>query len=233
MASLFQSRYTYFPEEVVLTLPSKYIFSGKSIVLHFLLPFLYKIEFFILPVCNIAISCKFAKNSATSCTSVEFMAEVLTIATGNKAERYATLLPQMTALLEGETDLIAGMANLSAALSQTFGFFWTGFYRVLGDKLVLGPFQGPIACTRIAFGKGVCGTAWERAETVIVPDVDAFPGHIACNSASRSEIVVPVKADGKVIAVLDIDSDQLNMFDEVDQYFLEQMVALLTAHRAL
>ena len=99
--------------------------------------------------------------------------------------------------------------------------------------MVLGPFQGPIACTRIAFGKGVCGTAWERAETVIVPDVDAFPGHIACNSASRSEIVVPVKADGKVIAVLDIDSDQLNMFDEVDQYFLEQMVALLTAHRAL
>ena len=175
----------------------------------------------------------FAKNSATSCTSVEFMAEELTIATGNKAERYATLLPQMTALLEGETDLIAGMANLSAALSQTFGFFWTGFYRVLGDKLVLGPFQGPIACTRIAFGKGVCGTAWERAETVIVPDVDAFPGHIACNSASRSEIVVPVKADGKVIAVLDIDSDQLNMFDEVDQHFLEQMVALLTAHRAL
>lgn len=175
----------------------------------------------------------FAKNSKTSCTNVEFMAEVLTIATGNKAERYATLLPQMTALLEGETDLIAGMANLSAALTQTFGFFWTGFYRVLGDKLVLGPFQGPIACTRIAFGKGVCGTAWERAETVIVPDVDAFPGHIACNSASRSEIVVPVKADGKVIAVLDIDSDQLNMFDEVDQYFLEQMVALLTAHRAL
>ena len=161
------------------------------------------------------------------------MAEELTIATGNKAERYATLLPQMAALLEGETDLIAGMANLSAALSQTFGFFWTGFYRVMEDQLVLGPFQGPIACTRIAFGKGVCGTAWERAETVIVPDVDAFPGHIACNSASRSEIVVPVKADGKVIAVLDIDSDQLNMFDEVDQYFLEQMVALLTAHRAL
>ena len=101
------------------------------------------------------------------------------------------------------------------------------------DQLVLGPFQGPIACTRIAFGKGVCGTAWERAETVIVPDVDAFPGHIACNSASRSEIVVPMKVDGKVIAVLDIDSDQLNMFDEVDQHYLEQMVALLTAHRAL
>ena len=175
----------------------------------------------------------FAKNSKTNCTSVEFMAEELTIATGNKAERYATLLPQMAALLEGETDQIAGMANLSAALSQTFGFFWTGFYRVMEDQLVLGPFQGPIACTRIAFGKGVCGTAWERAETVIVPDVDAFPGHIACNSASRSEIVVPVKADGKVIAVLDIDSDQLNMFDEVDQHFLEQMVALLTAHRAL
>ena len=113
------------------------------------------------------------------------MAEELTIAAGNKAERYATLLPQMAALLEGETDQIAGMANMAAALTQTFGFFWTGFYRVIANQLVLGPFQGPIACTRIAFGKGVCGTAWERAETVIVPDVDTFPGHIACNSASR------------------------------------------------
>lgn len=161
------------------------------------------------------------------------MAEALQIAAGNKAERYATLLPQIAALLEGETDQIAGMANMAAALTQTFGFFWTGFYRVIVNQLVLGPFQGPIACTRIAFGKGVCGTAWKRAETVIVPDVDAFPGHIACNSASRSEIVVPVKAEGKVIAVLDIDSDQLDTFDEVDQHYLEQMVALLTAHRAL
>ena len=143
------------------------------------------------------------------------------------------LLPQVVSLVEGESDRIAGMANMAAALAQPFGFFWVGFYRVIGDKLVLGPFQGPIACTRIAFGKGVCGTAWKRAETVIVPDVDAFPGHIACNSASRSEIVVPVKADGEVIAVLDIDSDRLGAFDEVDQRYLEQLVALLTAHRAI
>ena len=161
------------------------------------------------------------------------MAEELRIAAGNKAERYATLLPQVASLLEGKTDRIAGMANMAAALAQTFGWFWVGFYRVIGDQLVLGPFQGPIACTRIAFGKGVCGTAWKRAETVIVPDVDAFPGHIACNSASRSEIVVPVKEAGKIIAVLDIDSDQLGTFDEVDQHCLEQMVALLTAHKAI
>ncbi len=161
------------------------------------------------------------------------MAEDLKISGGNKEERYAILLPQVVSLVEGESDRIAGMANMAAALAQTFGFFWVGFYRVIGDKLVLGPFQGPIACTRIAFGKGVCGTAWKRAETVIVPDVDAFPGHIACNSASRSEIVVPVKADGEVIAVLDIDSDRLGAFDEVDQRYLEQLVALLTAHRAI
>lgn len=158
------------------------------------------------------------------------MTEELKISGSNKRERYATLLPQVASLLDGETDLIAGMANMAAALTQTFGFFWVGFYRVIADRLVLGPFQGPIACTRIAFGKGVCGTAWEQAETVIVPDVDAFPGHIACNSASRSEIVVPVKAAGEVIAVLDIDSDQLGAFDEVDRRYLEQMVALLTAH---
>ena len=161
------------------------------------------------------------------------MAEDLKISGGNKEERYAILLPQVVSLVEGESDRIAGMANMAAALAQTFGFFWVGFYRVIGDKLVLGPFQGPIACTRIAFGKGVCGTAWKRAETVIVPDVDAFPGHIACNSASRSEIVVPVKADGEVIAVLDIDSDRLGAFDEVDQRYLEQLVALLTAHKAI
>lgn len=161
------------------------------------------------------------------------MAEDLKISGGNKEERYAILLPQVVSLVEGESDRIAGMANMAAALAQTFGFFWVGFYRVIGDKLVLGPFQGPIACTRIAFGKGVCGTAWKRAETMIVPDVDAFPGHIACNSASRSEIVVPVKADGEVIAVLDIDSDRLGAFDEVDQRYLEQLVALLTAHRAI
>lgn len=161
------------------------------------------------------------------------MAEDLMISGSNKEERYATLLPQVASLLDGESDRIAGMANMVAALAQTFGFFWVGFYRVIEDKLVLGPFQGPIACMRIAYGKGVCGTAWARAETIIVPDVDAFPGHIACNSASRSEIVVPIKEDGNVIAVLDIDSDQLGMFDEVDQHFLEQMVDLLTAHKGI
>ena len=161
------------------------------------------------------------------------MAEDLKISGGNKEERYATLLPQVVSLLEGESDRIAGMANMAAALAQTFGFFWVGFYRVIGEKLVLGPFQGPIACMRIAYGKGVCGTAWARAETFIVPNVDDFPGHIACNSASRSEIVVPITENGNVIAVLDIDSDQLEMFDEVDQHYLEQMVALLTVHKEI
>lgn len=158
------------------------------------------------------------------------MAEELRISSGNKAERYATLLPQVASLLEGERDRIAGMANLAAALAQTFGFFWVGFYRVIDEQLVLGPFQGPIACTRIAFGKGVCGSAWQQSETLIVPDVDAFPGHIACNSASRSEIVVPVKEGDMVTAVLDIDSERLSAFDEVDRHYLEQMVALLSAH---
>ena len=161
------------------------------------------------------------------------MAEDLKISGGNKEERYATLLPQVVSLLEGESDRIAGMANMAAALAQTFGFFWVGFYRVIGEKLVLGPFQGPIACMRIAYGKGVCGTTWARAETVIVPNVDDFPGHIACNSASRSEIVVPITENGNVIAVLDIDSDQLEMFDEVDKHYLEQMVALLTVHKEI
>ena len=147
---------------------------------------------------------------------------------------YQLLSRELRGLVEGVNHVVANLANASALINEYLSDInWVGFYLLEDNKLVLGPFQGPIACTRIAFGKGVCGTAWERAETVIVPDVDAFPGHIACNSASRSEIVVPVKADGKVIAVLDIDSDQLNMFDEVDQHFLEQMVALLTAHRAL
>ena len=150
-----------------------------------------------------------------------------------KEEQYQEVLSQAKMILADESDLVANLANIAALIKETFHFFWVGFYRVIGDKLVLGPFQGPIACTRIAFGKGVCGTAWKRAETVIVPDVDAFPGHIACNSASRSEIVVPVKADGEVIAVLDIDSDRLGAFDEVDQRYLEQLVALLTAHRAI
>ena len=146
---------------------------------------------------------------------------------GTKEEQYEALLPQIEALLEGEPDPIARMANMAAALHETFRFWWTGFYRVMGDELVLGPFQGPIACTRIARGRGVCGTAWAKAETQVVPDVDKFPGHIACSSASRSEIVVPVFNDGEVIAVLDIDSDRLATFDETDRLWLEQAVRML------
>ena len=155
------------------------------------------------------------------------MAENLIIGTGNKEEKYRELLPQLHALVSTETDLIANLANVAAALKQTFGFFWVGFYRVIDNQLVLAPFQGPIACTRIKYGKGVCGTAWKEARTIIVPDVDAFPGHIACSSASRSEIVVPVIGKDKVIAVLDIDSDQPDSFDETDQIFLEKIVELL------
>ena len=135
---------------------------------------------------------------------------------------------QLTALLEGETDGIARMANVSAALHGAFRFWWTGFYRVAGNELILGPFQGPVACMRIPFGRGVCGTAWARNETVVVPDVEAFPGHLACSSDSRSEIVVPVHGpDGAVTAVLDIDSDRLAAFDEVDRVALERVVKLL------
>ena len=130
-------------------------------------------------------------------------------------------------MLEGENDLTANMANLSAMIHREFGFWWTGFYRVCGDELVLGPFQGPIACTRIAYGKGVCGTAWKRQETIVVPDVEEFPGHIACSSESLSEIVVPVWRDDKVIAVLDIDSEKLGTFDETDKVWLEKIVSLL------
>lgn len=155
------------------------------------------------------------------------MAEELRIKKGDKQEMYETLLPQIASLIGNETDQVANMANIAAALKQTFDFFWVGFYRVVDDQLVLAPFQGPIACTRIQYGKGVCGTAWKEARTIIVPDVEAFPGHIACNSASRSEIVVPVIRKGNVIAVLDIDSDQLNDFDETDQLFLEKIEALL------
>jgi GAF domain-containing protein len=130
--------------------------------------------------------------------------------------------------LEGETDLVAKMANVAAVLHESFGFWWTGFYRVAGNELILGPFQGPVACMHIPFGKGVCGTAWQRNGTVVVPDVEAFPGHIACSSASRSEIVVPVHgSDGTVIAVLDIDSDRLATFDETDREWLEKIVRCL------
>ena len=154
------------------------------------------------------------------------MSENLIIKGNNKKELYENLLPQIKALVEGETDGIANMANISACLKDTFNFWWVGFYRVIDDELVLGPFQGPLACTRIRKGKGVCGTAWQNAETIIVPDVDEFPGHIACSSLSKSEIVVPVVRKGEVIAVLDIDSEKLNTFDEVDKAYLEQFVNL-------
>ena len=144
-----------------------------------------------------------------------------------KEEQYRGLLPKAEAILEGEDDLIAGMANLSALVHRTFGFWWTGFYRVCGEQLILGPFQGPPACTRIPYGKGVCGTAWTRKETVVVPDVEQFPGHIACSSESRSEIVVPVWEDEEIIAVLDIDSERLGTFDETDRVFLEKIVTYL------
>lgn len=149
--------------------------------------------------------------------------ELVLIDTIDKKEKYETLLPQIKALVSGETDQVANLANISAALKQTFNFFWVGFYLVKEEELVLGPFQGPIACTRIKKGKGVCGTTWERGKTVIVPNVDEFPGHIACSSDSKSEIVVPVKRKGDVIGVLDIDSDQFNSFDNVDKEFLEAL----------
>ena len=146
----------------------------------------------------------------------------------SKEAQYDLILRQITALVEGETDMVAKMANVAAVLHGSFGFWWTGFYRVAGEELILGPFQGPVACVHIPFGKGVCGTAWKRNESVVVPDVEAFPGHIACSSASRSEIVVPVHGpDGAVTAVLDIDSDRLATFDETDRIWLEKVVTLL------
>lgn len=156
------------------------------------------------------------------------MAEDLTITkTGSKEEQYQSLIPQIAALLDGETDLIANMANIAAALKEQFNWFWVGFYLVKNDELVLGPFQGPVACTRIQKGKGVCGTAWLKAETIIVPNVDEFPGHIACASASKSEIVLPVYQDENIIAVLDVDSEYLNHFDEIDGKYLHQIISLI------
>ena len=146
----------------------------------------------------------------------------------SKAEQYKLLYAQLKGLLEGETDRTANLANAAALIHGTFGFWWTGFYLVQGEELVLGPFQGPIACTRIPFGKGVCGTAWKRRQTVVVPDVEAFPGHIACSSASRSEIVVPILRGGEVLGVLDIDSRELATFDEADAAGLEPIAALLS-----
>ena len=156
------------------------------------------------------------------------MAEDLHVSSGDKAERYRVLLSQVRSLLAGETDRVANLANVAAALKTTFGFFWVGFYRVQGDELVLGPFQGPVACTRIARGRGVCGTAWQEDRTLVVPDVDAFPGHIACSSLSRSEIVVPLHdREGRVWGVLDIDSDRPAAFDETDAAWLEELCTLL------
>jgi L-methionine (R)-S-oxide reductase len=152
------------------------------------------------------------------------MAEDLQIVTGTKAEIYASIIPQINALTEGEPDLIANLANTVGALKEQFNWFWIGFYLVKKDELVLGPFQGPVACTRIRKGRGVCGTSWQKAETLIVPDVEAFPGHIACSSLSKSEIVVPVIRNGEVIAVLDVDSDAYNSFDETDKQYLEEIV---------
>jgi L-methionine (R)-S-oxide reductase len=153
------------------------------------------------------------------------MAEDLLMATGSKAEKYKTLLPQIKALVEGEQDQVANLANIVAALKEQFGWLWVGFYMVKGDELVVGPFQGPVACTRIRKGKGVCGTCWEEARTLIVADVEAFPGHIACSSLSRSEIVVPILRKGNVAGVLDADSEALDHFDETDQFYLEKLLS--------
>lgn len=155
------------------------------------------------------------------------MADDLQIITGNKIEQYQTLLPQIKALLEGEPDLVANLANIAAALKEQFGWLWIGFYLVKKDELVLGPFQGPVACTRIKKGRGVCGASWAEAKTLIVPDVEKFPGHIACSSLSRSEIVIPIIRNNEVLAVLDADSDVLNTYDETDQQFLEEVVSWL------
>ena len=157
------------------------------------------------------------------------MAEELNISTSaSKKERYTQLIPQISALIEGESSLIANLANVAAALRQTFGFFWVGFYLVDENELVLGPFQGDIACTRIGFGKGVCGTSWKEKKTIIVPNVDEFPGHIACSSASRSEIVIPIISEKEVVAVLDVDSHILNDFDDHDRIGLEKIATLIT-----
>ncbi|MBO5044457.1 MAG: GAF domain-containing protein [Alistipes sp.] len=155
------------------------------------------------------------------------MAENLIIAEGGKEQKYELLHKQIAALVDGESDTIANMANVAAMIHATFGFWWTGFYRVVGEELVLGPFQGPLACSRIRYGRGVCGTAWKERATQVVPDVELFPGHIACSSLSRSEIVVPVWSDEVIVAVLDIDSEHLATFDQVDKLWLEKIVALL------
>jgi L-methionine (R)-S-oxide reductase len=155
------------------------------------------------------------------------MAEDLTITIGTKHEQYKTLIPQIQGLLEGETDLIANLANIAGALKEQFDWLWVGFYLVKNDELVLAPFQGPVACTRIKKGRGVCGTSWAERKTLIVPEVEQFPGHIACNSASKSEIVIPIIHNDEVVGVLDVDSKELNAFDTTDQHYLEQVVSLV------
>ncbi|MDQ3278898.1 MAG: GAF domain-containing protein [Bacteroidota bacterium] len=155
------------------------------------------------------------------------MADDLEIITGTKEEQYEALLPQIKGLLEGETDLVANLANVAAALKEQFRWLWVGFYLVKEDELVLGPFQGPVACTRIKKGRGVCGSAWAKSETLIVPDVEKFPGHIACSSLSRSEIVLPLLKNNQVIGVLDVDSEALDMFDETDKVYLEKIIKMI------
>jgi L-methionine (R)-S-oxide reductase len=156
------------------------------------------------------------------------MAEDLTIVKGTKEEQYQSLIPQIEVLIAGEPDLVANLANITAALKEQFGWLWVGFYLVKGDELVLGPFQGPVACVRIRKGKGVCGTAWEKGETLIVPDVEKFPGHIACSSLSKSEIVVPIFKEGRVAGVLDVDSIALGEFDETDKQYLESITEMIS-----
>ena len=155
------------------------------------------------------------------------MAEDQIIIKGTKEEQYQSLIQQIQGLLAGEDDLVANLANVSAALKEQFGWLWVGFYLVKKYELILGPFQGPVACTRISKGRGVCGTSWAKAQTLIVADVEKFPGHIACSSASRSEIVIPIMQDGEVVGVLDVDSTELNYFDETDAKYLEQIVQLI------
>jgi GAF domain-containing protein len=155
------------------------------------------------------------------------MAEDLHIGRGSKEEQYLSLIPQIKGLVSGEPDLVANLANIAAALKEQFDFFWVGFYLVKVDELVLGPFQGPVACTRINKGRGVCGASWAQANTIIVPDVEKFPGHIACSSISKSEIVVPLIKNNEVWGVLDVDSDQYNSFDETDAQFLQEIVLLI------
>ncbi|MBE8713449.1 GAF domain-containing protein [Sphingobacterium hungaricum] len=155
------------------------------------------------------------------------MAEDLHIIRGTKEEQYIQLLPQIKALITGENDTIANLANISAALKEQFNFFWVGFYLLKENELVLGPFQGPVACTRIGYDRGVCGKSWAEKKTLIVPDVEEFPGHIACSSLSRSEIVIPILRGGKCLGVLDVDSSELNSFDEIDQQYLEEIISFI------